>query len=256
METLAPEFAGGITDFGSMQASGQAGQLAATQAGMAAPAEAGAGLWGAAGGMGAVPSYLYSGPAAAGYIAPTLLEAVIPDATENLGHLLGVGKIIGGEKEASAVGGALSGAAAGALTGAALTSWSGPGAIVGGVIGGVVGGVSSIIKGTWICTAIREYVGTTKQERASMRKLRKYAKKNYPGWLEVYNLNGPTLIEAIDWFEDDLEKFYGKLKDTFFRPCITLIENGEMENAFKFYKKKTIKLFRKYAPEVKIEEVS
>ena len=89
-----------------------------------------------------------------------------------------------------------------------------------------------------------------------MRKLRRYAKEFYPGWLEAYNNNGPTLIEAIEWYELDLEKFYGKLKESFFLPCITLIENGEMENAFKFYKKKTIKLFRKYAPEVKIEEVS
>jgi hypothetical protein len=95
-------------------------------------------------GVTATPWAAYAAPASAGYIAPKLLNALHKDSTENLGHMVGIGKIIGGEHEANAAGSAMSGAAAGALTGAAIGAYGGPiGAGVGAVIGGVAGLLSS-----------------------------------------------------------------------------------------------------------------
>ncbi len=109
--------------------------------------------------------------------------------------------------------------------------------------------------GTWICTEIKRYVGMTHEERSTMRKLRRYTKQNCLGWLNAYNQKGPILIEAIKSKESNLRGFYEELKESFFKPCAELVKGGYLDKAFGFYKDETIKLFKKYAPGVKIEEV-
>jgi outer membrane lipoprotein SlyB len=83
-------------------------------------------------------------PAAAGFAAPKLLDALHKDSTENLGHNLSLG-LIRNEKSARMVGSTATGFAAGAATGAAIGAVGGPiGALVGGVVGAVAGFFSSL----------------------------------------------------------------------------------------------------------------
>jgi hypothetical protein len=131
---------------GAVSGAGAAG----TEAGMAAAEGLMGGTTGAST-LSTLPLAAYTGPAAAGFIAPGILNAIHEDSTENIGHLVGIGKIVGGEKEASAFGSATAGAGAGALAGLAI---GGPiGAGVGAIIGGVAGLVSDILGGCIIITA-------------------------------------------------------------------------------------------------------
>lgn len=126
-------YAGGYTGAG-VTGAGMAGSAAA-------PATA-TGLWGTAGGVGAAPAGIYTGPAFAGYAVPKLIDAVHKDSMENIGHNITLGAVTH-EKTAKSVGsasvGGLAGALTGAIAGATATSWSGPGAIVGAVVGAIAG---------------------------------------------------------------------------------------------------------------------
>jgi len=102
---------------------------------------------------------------AAGTLAPTVLNAIHTDSTENLGHNLSLGAIRH-EKTSRQVGGTAAGAVAGAAAGAAATSWSGPGAIVGAVVGGIGGLVAESCIIVTACTDRNSYeVEITRQYR-------------------------------------------------------------------------------------------
>lgn len=166
-----------------------------------------------------------------------------------LGQPIGEALGVGGKAERGAAGGALAGAAVGASYGSVAGV---PGVVVGAVVGGVVG----LATNTWICTATHKHVGMSKEQKSSMKKLRRYAKTHYPGWLEFYNQYGPILIEGIELNEHDLEMFYGIVKRKLVEPCVQLIEQGYLELAFNLYKDKTTELFKEYTPDITIQEVS
>ncbi len=109
------------------------GGLALSEGGLAGDASA-ISLSGEAAVPAATPALAYVAPAAAGYVAPKLLNAIHKDSTENIGHAVGIGKIVGGEKDARVFGSAAVGAGAGFAIG-------GP---IGAAVGGVVGAVSEL----------------------------------------------------------------------------------------------------------------
>ncbi len=205
---------------------------------------------GAAGGEG--------GPAVAAGMTPGGMAATGAQAAGagylgyKAGEELGRYSPVGGEKEKNIGSYAGSGAAAGAVIGSAVP---GVGTAIGAGVGAVVGTVVGIAKNTWICTATNKHVGTSKEQKASLKKLRRYAKENHPGWLEFYNLNGPALIKAIENEESDLLLFYGNVKRSLVIPCVRHIDKGDLGLAFILYRDKTAALFNKYMPDVEIKEV-
>jgi hypothetical protein len=105
----------------------------------------------------------------------------------------------------------------------------------------------------------------SKEEKKAMRKLRRYASKNHPGWLRAYFINGPELIDAIEEKENPPESrelfsdlgsvfFYASLKRRMVIPVVDLVNRECMEDAFEFYKAITVELFQKYTPEIEIKE--
>jgi hypothetical protein len=99
--------------------------------------------------MGAAPAGIYAGPAAAGFVAPKILNALRKDSTEDLGHNLTFG-LVRDEGTAKTVGGGLTGAGAGA--GVGFLIGGPPGALVGagvGAIGGLLGADCIIVT---VCT--------------------------------------------------------------------------------------------------------
>jgi hypothetical protein len=102
----------------------------------------------------ATPGMLaYGGPAAAGFAAPKLVNAVGgEDATTNLGRNTGIGLFTQDKGTGDFVGSVGSGAAAGAAAGSFVP---GIGTAIGAGIGAAAGGISQIIKGgTVICTEL------------------------------------------------------------------------------------------------------
>jgi hypothetical protein len=164
-----------------------------------------------------------------------------------------VGENFATERERDQINYGVAGASAGAVIGSAVLP--GPGTVIGAGIGGVVGLTYGTLRNTWICTATNKHVGTSKQERASLKKLRRYTKEHYPGWLEFYNQEGPKLIKAIEGKEPDLVIFYGNIKKTLVQPCVKLIDDGDLEAAFNLYKDITAGLFEEYTPNIEVKEV-
>ncbi len=155
----AANAAGLSTSVGNTAAS--EGVLALGETGTMGQAAANTGA--SAGGASVFAPYLW--PAAAGYAAPVILNAIHEDSTENIGHNI-TGGAVRHEKTAAQVGSTATGAVAGAVAGAAATSWSGPGAIVGGVIGGLAGLASESCIIVTACTDRNSYeVEVTRQYR-------------------------------------------------------------------------------------------
>ena len=200
----------------------------------------------ATGGMSAVEA----GTKATGPAGPALgLQAGASAIGGYLGSKIGpkIGEQVGfgGEREWSAAG----------EIGGATAAGFGIGGPVGASIGFVIGGVSALTKGTWLCTAINKYVGTSKEQKAAMKKLRRYSKNNHPAWLNAYFVDGPLLIEGIEKAEGDLQAFYSALRDTLVVPVFKLVTEGQMEAAFDLYRQITIGLCKKYAPQINTEVV-
>ena len=113
-----------------------------------------------------------------------------------------------------------------------------------------------LLPDTWLCTEIKKHVGVTSHERSAIRKLRRYARKTDPGWLNSYQIQGPELVRGIAAREgDNLVEFYESLKTRLVDPVADLIDAGNMDAAFTAYKDETIRLCRIYAPEIRIEEM-
>lgn len=187
----------------------------------------------------------YVAPAAAGFAAPGVLNMVHEGATENIGKAMGIGH----SKTASTVGGGIAGAAAGTAAGAAATSWSGPGAIIGGIIGGIGGLFGGGGGGTWLCTAINKHVGMDEREKLDVIRLRKYALENHETMMLFYLNQGDGLVKAIAAEEGDLtEEFYARLKTNMLTPCLELVREKKLEEAYELYRDYTTELFNHYTP--------
>ncbi len=119
------------------------GATGATSGAVGSTMTAGAPVTAEAGtGLSATGALAYAAPAAAGYAAPKLVDAIHKDSMENIGHNLSLG-LVRDEKSSKAFGSAATGAAAGAAIGSIVP---GVGTAVGAVVGGIVGGLSSIFK--------------------------------------------------------------------------------------------------------------
>jgi hypothetical protein len=187
----------------------------------------------------------YVAPAAAGYAAPGVLNMVHEGATENIGKALGISH----SKTASTVGGGIAGAAAGAAIGAALTAWSGPGAVIGGIIGAIGGAIGGGGGGTWLCTAINKHVGMDEREKLDVIRLRKYALENHETMMLFYLNQGDGLVKAIEVEEGGLvEEFYARLKTNMLTPCLELVREKKLEEAYELYRDYTTELFNHYTP--------
>ena len=187
----------------------------------------------------------YVAPTAAGFAAPGVLNMVHEGATENIGKALGISH----SKTASTVGGGIAGAAAGASAGAAATSWSGPGAIIGGIIGGIGGLFGGGGGGTWLCTAINQHVGMDEREKLDVIRLRKYTLENHETMMLFYLNQGDGLVKAIEVEEGGLvEEFYARLKTNMLTPCLGLVREKKLEEAYELYRDYTTELFNHYTP--------
>jgi hypothetical protein len=102
--------------------------------------------------------------------------------------------------------------------------------------------------GTWICTATKEAVGTTKEERKAMKLLRRYTKATHPEWLKAYRLQGPALIRAIAKKVSDKTEFYQGVRDRLIVPVVSMVCAGDLEGAYALYRKITIDICAKFAP--------
>ena len=106
---------------------------------------------------------------------------------------------------------------------------------------------------TWLCTATKKHVGLKTDEEKAMRKLRRFARRNYRKWLNAYLVDGPDLIEAIQKAEKDVVAFYSALRGSLIVPVVDLVMAGKMDEAFELYKQITVDLCKKYAPQINTE---
>jgi hypothetical protein len=206
---------------GGSVAAGGAEVAAGTQATMAGGTEVAAGTG------------AYAAPLAAGVVAGKY-------GGEWVGDRLGIGKTVGG---------AVAGTAAGLAASYALMTIGialGPAGMIGGAILGAVGGL--VGSSTWLCTAIEEHVGVSKEEKKAMRRLRRYTRRHHSTWLASYLVFGRLLVNYIDKVEDDKILFYARLKPVLVYPVVKLVGEGKMEEAFELYRTETMNVIKSYLP--------
>jgi hypothetical protein len=209
--SLLPEAGGAIVPDAALTAeAGIGGGVAAGGAALTAGAETGiaplssftmgganasTATYGAAGtglGLGTIAPYL--GPAAAGYAAPGIVNAIHEDTTENLGHNLTLG-LVRDEGTADFLGSVGAGAAAGAAVGSFVPV---VGTVVGGLVGGVAGGVAQAwdgitngiadVFGTFVCTELYRQGHLTKEVFEADAQFGKQMDKVEYAWYKTWGI--------------------------------------------------------------------
>ena len=114
--------------------------------------------------------------------------------------------------------------------------------------GGTFAG-GGLLGGTWLCTAMSEFV-TVDAEAIST--LREYIMEEHKGCFGWYISNGDLLTTAISDKEKNLRKFYEDQKDTWLN-SVTAVVPISLEAAYQVYKAWVIKLVAEYTPELSEE---
>ncbi len=116
-----------------------------------------------------------------------------------------------------------------------------------------LGAVHDLV-GTWICSATAKYSYMTREEEATMKKLRTYAQENYAGWWDSYFKYGTQLVKEIADQETDLTDFYENIRKILVEPVIQTFDKNP-EKAFQIYLFVTQTLFKAYMPEFEFKEI-
>jgi hypothetical protein len=113
--------------------------------------------------------------------------------------------------------------------------------------------VASDTVGTWLCTEVGRNVGLTDEDNSDLIKLRRHAFRNHKGWFRFYWTKGPQLVAQIAK-KEPVSDFYRDLNEKMVKPCLDLIKSNDAEKAYELYKEITTDLFRRYTPEIAVQE--
>jgi hypothetical protein len=146
------------------------------------------------------------GTAAIGGMAPTILNTIRPDATEEIGHDLTLG-LVRDEGAADFIGSAGTGAGAGALAGTYI--WPGVGTVVGGVVGGAVGGLTQILRKS--CIVLSYLYGAESKEVRTAKVFcgRRMTIPRLVGYYQIAH-NLVNLMEKYHWMRKPIEKIMAR----------------------------------------------
>ena len=126
----------------------------------------------------------------------------------------------------------------GALTGFAVGGP--PGAAVGAGIGLLVGlGEEIFGGGSWLCSKVAMEQGLSKVEIESLIQLRKYVGSKYSKPWAFYLNHGVNL----------LNEGASQIRSKLISPVVTIINRGDIDKAFQFYRAYVLDLIKKYNPE-------